>query len=109
MSISLANLDLSGLDLDLATLKVIERVLDQIELLINDKPESAIAFLYKLKNEIVQLKGQKSKPDTNMIHVGISELRQSFHAHIRVIVAQINKSPSSLENLCNWIKENINR
>ena len=78
MSDSLENLDLCGLNLDLATLKEIERVLNHIELRINDKPETAVAFLYKLKNEIVQLKGQKSKPDTNMIHVGPSELRQSF-------------------------------
>ncbi len=66
MSDSLANLDLSGLNIDLATLKKIERILNHMELLINDKPEAAIAFSYKLKNEIVQLKGQKSKPDSNM-------------------------------------------
>lgn len=95
MSDSLANLDLSGLNLDLATLKEIERILNQIELLINDKPETTVTFLYKLKNEIVQLKGQKSKPDTNMIHVGPSELRQSFHAHVQVVQAQSNKSGSS--------------
>ena len=62
---SLANFDLPGLDINLATLKAIEQVLNHIELLINDKPENAITFLYKLKNEIVQLKGQKSKPDTS--------------------------------------------
>lgn len=92
---SLANLDLSKLDINLTTLKAIERVLNHIELLINDKPENAIAFLYLLKNEVVQQKGQKSKPDTNMIHVGSSELRKSFHAHIQVVLAQSNKSSSS--------------
>ncbi|MGI2904820.1 hypothetical protein [Tolypothrix sp. VBCCA 56010] len=92
---SAANIDLSALNLDQTTLKTIEQLLNDIEFLINKKPQDAIKLLYKLKSEIVQLKTQKSKPDTNIIHVGISELRQSFHAHWGLVQAQTNKNACS--------------
>ncbi|MBW4616907.1 MAG: hypothetical protein KME21_27420 [Desmonostoc vinosum HA7617-LM4] len=92
---SLANLDLSPLNLDLTTLKAIEQLLNHIELLINEEPENAVTFLYKIKQEIVQLKGQTGKLGTDIIHLGVSELRQSFHAHLGSDQIQDNKSPSS--------------
>jgi hypothetical protein len=80
---SLPNLDLSGLNPDLPTLKAIELILDSIESLIDPgQNPTAGAYLQKLKNEIVQLKGQKGKQGSNMIPAGVSELRQAFHSHL---------------------------
>ena len=62
MSDFLQDLDLFELNLDLATLKAIEQLLDYTELFINPSQEpEAIAYLYDLKNQIFQLKSQKDR------------------------------------------------
>lgn len=62
MSKSLPNLDLSELNLDPQTLRAIEELLDYTESLIDPTQEAgAIASLYDLKNQIVQLKSQKGR------------------------------------------------
>jgi hypothetical protein len=86
--------DFSALNLDQTQLKAIERLLNEVELLINNEPTDAVNLLYKLKNEIVQLKGQKKKPDTNIIHVSASDLRKAFNAHWSVVKAQQKKGIS---------------
>lgn len=86
--------DFSTLNLNQTQLKAIERLLNEVELLINNEPTDAVSLLYKLKNEIVQLKGQKNKPDTNIIHVSVSDLRKAFNAHWSVVKAQPKKDIS---------------
>ncbi|NER38235.1 MAG: hypothetical protein F6J93_30480 [Oscillatoria sp. SIO1A7] len=58
-------------------------ILDYTESLIDpaEKPED-IASLYNLKNQLVRLKGQKSRRGDGKIHVGVSQLRQAFNAHL---------------------------
>lgn len=68
------NINFSQLGLDLSTLNAFEQLLNDIEQRITDDPLKAVTFLYELRQDIVQLKNQKSKSDTDMIHVGVSEL-----------------------------------
>ena len=86
--------DFSALNLDQTQLKAIERLLNEVELLINNEPTDAVNLLYKFKNGIVQLKGQKNKPETNIIHVSVSDLRKAFNAHWSVVKAQPKKDIS---------------
>lgn len=80
---SLTNIDLSGLRLDPLALNAIASILDYTESLIDpaEKPKD-IASLYNLKNQIVRLKGQKGRSGEGKIHVGVSQLRQAFNAHL---------------------------
>ncbi len=91
MTADFPNIDLSGVQPDLQTLKSFEQLLDYIESRIDPSQEpAAIASLYKLKNEIneiiklkneiIKLKSQKKLGD-GMLHAGVSELRKAFNAH----------------------------
>ncbi|XZN98747.1 MAG: hypothetical protein ACM65K_10950 [Microcoleus sp.] len=79
---SLPNLDFSKLNLDRQTLNAIEQLLNYMELLIDpaQKPMD-ITYLYKLKNDLVQVKGQKTKLGSKMVPADRSGLRQAFNAH----------------------------
>lgn len=83
MSDSLPNIDLSGLGLDPSALNAIAGILNYTESLIDpaEKPED-IAFLYNLKNQIVLLKGEKSRIGNGRIDVGVSEFKHAFYVHI---------------------------
>lgn len=85
MTADFPNIDLSGVQPDLQTLKAFEQLLDYIESTIDPSQEpAAIASLYKLKNKIVKLKSQKKVGD-GIIPAGVSELRQAFYAHRNAI------------------------
>ena len=82
MSESLPNLNISHLNLDPMSLKAIEQLLGYTISRINPQTQAeAIAYLSQLQNQIIQLKGQKGNLSAKKIHVGVSELRQAFHAH----------------------------
>lgn len=79
---SLPILDLNRLNLDRQTLDAIEKILNYIESLIDPvKNSDDVACLYKLKNDIIQIKCQKTKPTSKMVAADESGLRQAFHAH----------------------------
>ena len=81
MSKSLPNLDLSELNSD--SLKAIAQLLDYTESLIDpsQKPE-AIASLYDLKNQIVQLKSQKGKTPSQRIVPNYKQLKHAFNKNL---------------------------
>jgi hypothetical protein len=87
-------INLSALNLDQTTLKAIERLLNHIEDLSNQRPHEVSTLLYKLKDEVVQLKSQKGNSDTNLIHASTAELKQAFYAHHNIVKAQNNQSAS---------------
>ncbi|MEA5550666.1 hypothetical protein VB713_06695 [Anabaena cylindrica UHCC 0172] len=87
--------DLSALNLDQSQLKVIEQLLDDIELQVNQNSVSATTYIYKLKNEIVLLKNQKSRSHSGMIHASTRELKTAFQIHLDIIKAQPNQNISS--------------
>lgn len=88
------NINFSQLNLDLSTLNAFEQLLNDIEQRVTEDPLKAVTFLYELRQDIVQLKNQKGKSDTDMIHVGVSELKQSFNAHYTIVKAQNFQSAS---------------
>jgi hypothetical protein len=82
MSKSLPNLDLSELSLDPQTLKAIEDLLDYTESFINPSQEpEAIASLYDLKNQIIQLKNQKSQTSSQKIVPNYKQLKYAFNTN----------------------------
>jgi hypothetical protein len=83
MSKSLPNLDLSELSLDPQTLKAIEDLLDYTESFINPSQEpEAIASLYDLKNQIIQLKNQKSQTSSQKIVPNYKQLKHAFNQNL---------------------------
>lgn len=96
MSESLPNLNIAQLNLDPTSLKAIEQLLGYTVSRIDPQiqPE-AIAYLSQLQNQIVQLKSQKGNLNYKKLHVGVSELRQAFHAH-RGAAQEIKDSSSHL-------------
>lgn len=78
----LRNLDFSKLNLDGQTLKAIEQLLNYIELLIDPEQKSEdIIYLYKLRNDLVQIKGQKKKQGSKMVAADVRGLKKAFNAH----------------------------
>lgn len=79
---SLANLDFSKLNLDRQTLNAIEQLLNYIEVLIHPEQKSEeLTYLYKLKNDLVQIKSQKKKLGSKMVAADVRGLKQAFNAH----------------------------
>jgi hypothetical protein len=79
---SLPNLDFYKLNLDRPTLNAIEQLLTYIELLIDPAQKSEdITYLYKLKNDLVQIKGQKKKQGSKMVAADVRGLKKAFNAH----------------------------
>lgn len=83
MSDSPLDLDLFELNLDPQTVKAIAELLDYTESLIDpgQQPE-AIASLYQLKNQVVQLKNQKGKTSSRMIIPSEKQLKHAFNTHL---------------------------
>ncbi|MBO1346539.1 MAG: hypothetical protein EBE86_003645 [Hormoscilla sp. GUM202] len=99
MTANFPNIDLSGVQPDLQTLKSFEQLLDYIESRIDPSQEpAAIASLCKLKKEIIKLKSKK-KPGDRMLHAGVSELRKSFYAHKDAIRERKSISYTNLQLL----------
>ena len=88
------NLDFSKLNLDRPTLNAIEQLLNYMEVLIDpaQKPMD-ITYLYKLKNDLVQVKGQKTKLGSKMVSADVRGLKQAFNAH--KVASQETKGISS--------------
>ena len=91
---SLPNLDFYKLNLDRPTLNAIEQLLNYMEVLIDpaQKPMD-ITYLYKLKNDLVQVKGQKTKLGSKMVSADVRGLKQAFNAH--KVASQETKGISS--------------
>ena len=82
MADSQPNLDFYKLNLDRPTLNAIEQLLNYIELLIDPAQKSEeLTYLYKLKNDLVQIKGQKTKLGSKMLAADVRGLKQAFNAH----------------------------
>jgi len=91
---SLPNLDFYKLNLDRPTLNAIEQLLNYIELLIHPEQKSEqLTYLYKLKNDLVQIKGQKTKLGSKMLAADVRGLKQAFNAH--KVASQETKGISS--------------
>ena len=91
---SLPNLDFYKLNLDRPTLNAIEQLLNYIELLIDPEQKSEqLTYLYKLKNDLVQIKGQKTKLGSKMLAADVRGLKQAFNAH--KVASQETKGISS--------------
>ncbi|MBD2295853.1 hypothetical protein H6G06_20845 [Anabaena sphaerica FACHB-251] len=89
------NIDLSALNLDQTQLRAIEQLLNKIELLIKQDSVTAETYIYKLNNEIIQLKNQKSRANSGMVPASIHELKTAFQIHLGIIKAQEHQSISS--------------
>ena len=94
MADSQPNLDFYKLNLDRPTLNAIEQLLNYMEVLIDpaQKPMD-ITYLYKLKNDLVQVKGQKTKLGSKMVSADVRGLKQAFNAH--KVASQETKGISS--------------
>jgi len=91
---SLPNLDFYKLNLDRQTLNAIEQLLTYIELLIDPAQKSEdLTYLYKLKNDLVQIKGQKKKQGSKMVAADVRGLKHAFNAH--KVASQETKGISS--------------
>jgi hypothetical protein len=91
---SLPNLDFYKLNLDRPTLNAIEQLLNYIELLIDPAQKSEeLTYLYKLKNDLVKIKGQKKKLGSKMVAADVRGLKQAFNAH--KVASQKTKGISS--------------
>ncbi|MEG4290311.1 hypothetical protein Q5692_17515 [Microcoleus sp. C2C3] len=111
---SLANLDFSKLNLDRPTLNAIEQLLKDIELLIHSEQKSEqLNYLYKLQNDLVQIKGQKKKQGSKMVAADVRGLKNAFNAH--KAASQQTQGISSYLLLfyaaecgmkCVWLKQN---
>jgi hypothetical protein len=94
MADSQPNLDFYKLNLDLPTLNALEQLLNYIELLIDPEQKSEqLTYLYKLKNDLVQIKGQKTKLGSKMVAADVRGLKQAFNAH--KVASQETKGISS--------------
>jgi hypothetical protein len=94
MADSQPNLDFYKLNLDRPTLNAIEQLLNYIELLIDPEQKSEqLTYLYKLKNDLVQIKGQKTKLGSKMVAADVRGLKQAFNAH--KVASQETKGISS--------------
>lgn len=71
-------IDFSTLDLDKQTLKIIEQLIDNIELCIDSSSQDCVNYIYTVKNDIIQLKNLKYKLDNKIIHANVKELKKSF-------------------------------
>lgn len=110
---SLQNLDFSKLNIDRQTLNAIEQLLNYIELLIDPGQKSeALTYLYKLKNDLVQIKGQKKKQGSK-VPADVRGLKKAFNAH--KAASQQTQGISSYLLLfyaaecgmkCVWLKQN---
>jgi hypothetical protein len=82
MADSQPNLDFYKLNLDRPTLNAIEQLLNYIESLIDPAQMSKeLAYLSKLKNDLVQIKGQKKKQGSKMVAADVRGLKNAFNAH----------------------------
>jgi len=94
MADSQPNLDFYKLNLDRPTLNALEQLLNYIELLIDPEQKSEqLTYLYKLKNDLVQIKGQKTKLGSKMVAADVRGLKQAFNAH--KVASQETKGISS--------------
>jgi hypothetical protein len=83
MSDFLQDLDLFELNLDPQTLRAIEELLDYTESVIDPSKEpEAIASLYDLKNQIVQLKSQKGKTLSGKIVPNDKQLKHACNTNL---------------------------
>jgi hypothetical protein len=88
------NLDFYKLNLDRPTLTAIEQLLTYIEFLIDPAQKSEdLTYLYKLKNDLVQIKGQKKKQGSKMVAADVRGLKHAFNAH--KVASQETKGISS--------------
>ncbi|MBD2503208.1 hypothetical protein [Anabaena azotica] len=90
----LPEINLSDLNLDQTTLKAIEKLVNSIEDLLNNKPDDVSRFLYKVNEEVRKLKYQKGTSDTNLIHASTRDLKKAFYAHRGIVTVEKNKSIS---------------
>ncbi|WP_231636927.1 MULTISPECIES: hypothetical protein [Planktothricoides] len=96
MSESLLNIQFDKLNLDQTSSQAIEQLLAySLSLIDPAKEPEAIAYLSQLQKQIVQLRSQKGNFGSKKIHVGVSELRQAFHAHSQSAAAEQIKQISA--------------